>query len=382
MKPRRALAALVDANALVPVSLLLFLAAMIAPGSRTVEALQGKPRIECEFQVGETCGYYESILNAAEPGSLEPSNQNKANAKPSFTFVPFGASNIVEVIPTYLRWRIRPSLDLCWNGTTFRSSSLGYRTPEIDLKKPRNVYRILVFGSSNTMGHGVDDDVVYPRLLEDWLNEQVNPPIHVEVVNLAVSGDSPSRRLQRLREEAGRFQADWILCDASPLDYPLEEDHLETIIHSEPPVEIPFEFVREALARAEVSAADSREAFRLKLRGEIEELLEGSYAGWKVEADRLGIPLTMVILPRADRKLQSPRIVELILSMAGLNGIDVIDLSSVFGGFAVSQFRVSERDKHPSALGHRALFDGLQTQLLQRGGLPGLSLPQTHQAQR
>jgi hypothetical protein len=114
--------------------------------------------------------------------------------------------------------------------------------------------RQIIFGSSNTMGHGVDDGAVYPRLLEQWLNERVGTRLRVEVVNLAVAGGSPSRRLQRLREEGGRFQADLILCDASPLDHALEEDHLEAIVHSSPPIEIPFGYVREALLRAGVTA--------------------------------------------------------------------------------------------------------------------------------
>ena len=58
------------------------------------------------------------------------------------------------------------------------------------------------FGSSNTMGHGVDDWAVYPPLLEEWLNERAGSRLRVEVVNLAVAGESPSRRLERIRVEA------------------------------------------------------------------------------------------------------------------------------------------------------------------------------------
>src|SRR5208282_5780145 len=92
-----------------------------------------------------------------------------------------------------------------------------------------------------------------------------------------VAGESPSRRLQRLREEGGRYQADWILCDASPLDHALEEDHLEAIVRSSPAIEIPFEYVREALLRAGVTAADSPDSFRRKLRGQYEALLDGAH---------------------------------------------------------------------------------------------------------
>lgn len=378
MKPSAFTGFVLGRDWLVPVSLFLLVVARLGSDSRLIQAMQGISRIERELQPGVTLGYYETILNAGETGNhgAEVCNSKDIPGHPGF--VPFGAANIVEAIPTYIRWKIRPNLALRWNGSTFCSSSLGYRTPEIDLPKPGNVYRILVFGSSNTMGHGVDDDVVYPRLLETWLNQQFDTGIRVEVVNLAVSGDSPSRRLQRIRDEAGRFQADWILCDASPLDYSLEESHLEAVIRSTPPIEIPFEYVREVLLRAEVSAQDSPEEFRLKIRGEMEELFDGSIAGWKEEADRLGVPLSLVILPRADRKSQSSKIVALIRSLADRNGIDVIDISRAFDDLELDEFRVSEQDKHPSALGHQALFEELQSALVDRGGLPGLSLPTPH----
>ncbi len=289
-------------------------------------------------------------------------------------WIPFCAADLVESAQTYLLWRLRPNLDVRWNGTSFHSNSLGYRTPEVALKKPAHTYRVLVFGSSNTTGHGVDDNAVYTRLLEEWLNDRVGTGLRVEVVNLAVAGESPSRRLQRVREEAGRYHADWIVCDASPLDHALEEDHLEAIVRSSPAIEIPFEYVRAALQRAGVSAADSPAAFRRKLRGESKALLEGAYSGWREESDRLGIPLSLVILPRADRKSQSPVIAELMRTLARRHGLDFLDLSGAFDGLAPDQFRVSAWDRHPSALGHRALFEALRSELLRRAELPSLTL--------
>ena len=112
MKQSKALTSLAGRNALVPVSLLLLAVVQYAPGSRPVQAMQGLSRIDREFQTGETLGYYEDILNAAEPGNHEPGGERKgASGKPS-RFVPFGAAGIVEAAPTYLRWRIKPNLDV------------------------------------------------------------------------------------------------------------------------------------------------------------------------------------------------------------------------------------------------------------------------------
>ncbi len=271
----------VQITSLLPVSVVLLAASWIAPDSGAVRLLLGHPTIETALAQSETRGYYESILDASGNLHRNPSGKPSDVQPPPPGWTPFCDAGLVESVAGYLLWRIKPNLDVCWNGTSFRSNSHGYRTPEVALRKPAHVYRILVLGSSNTMGHGVGDDDLYPRLLEQWLNKNGVGGLRVEVVNLAVSGESPSRRLQRLHEEGGRYQADWILCDASPLDHALEEDHLEAIVRRNPPIEPPFDYVRAALQRAGVTAADSPEVFRRKLRSEHQALLDGAYAGWR-----------------------------------------------------------------------------------------------------
>jgi GDSL-like Lipase/Acylhydrolase family len=366
---------IVRGGSLLPVSILLLTSAWVAPESRVVKMLLGPSSLEKGLGQAETRGYYENILDASKLPNNDPSGMLDDDTHlPPPGWIPFYAAGLVEAEPTYLLWKLRPNLDLRWNGTSFHTNNLGYRTPEVALEKPPHVYRILVFGSSNTMGHGVDDEALYPRLLEQWLNEQIGAKLCVEVVNLSIAGESPSRRLRRVREEGGRYQADWILCDASPLDHALEEDHLEAIVRGSRAREVPFEYVREALVRAGVTPADSPDSFRRKLSGEHEALLDGAYAGWREESDRLGIPLSVVILPRADRERQSPLITELIRSLAQRHGLDFLDLSDAFDGLQLEQFRVAAWDRHPSALGHRALFQTLRSELLRRGTLPGMPL--------
>ena len=203
----------------------------------------------------------------------------------------------------------------------FRTNHLGLRSPEIELAKPPGTYRIVVLGSSNTMGYGVENDQMYPVLLERWLNERVGPSHRVEVVNLAVSGDSPSRRLYRLQQEARRFHPDWLLCDVSLFDPWLEDRQVHTALQLNLP--IPFTFVREAVQRTGVSPADTFEAFRDKFNGESERLFDDVYAGWSAEAKRIGVPLTLVILPRSDSKDQSPRLLRYIHSLADRHGLDL-----------------------------------------------------------
>ena len=167
---------IVRGGSLLPLSIFLLTSTWIAPESRMVEMLLGRSSIEKELAQVETRGYYESILDASKLLDRDPSGNLADDTQlPPPGWIPFCAAGLVESEQTYLLWRLRPNLDARWNGTSFHSNSLGYRTPEVTLKKPAHVYRILVFGSSNTMGHGVDDGALYTRLLEQWLMSGLVP---------------------------------------------------------------------------------------------------------------------------------------------------------------------------------------------------------------
>jgi GDSL-like Lipase/Acylhydrolase family len=309
-------------------------------------------------------GYYEGLLHA--PGAA-----GVAQAMgPPPGWVAFGApeAGLVEEVPSYQRWRMRPNLDTTWNGSVFRTNGLGYRSPEVTVKKPRGTYRILVFGSSNSMGYGIGNDEMYTLLLERWLNQQAGRPNAVEVVNLAVSGDSPSRRLYRMQQEAERLDPDWILCDISFFDPWLEDRQVQAAIDRTLP--IPFPFVEDAIRRTGARGGVSVQEFSESFRGESERLLEDVFAGWASESRRLGVPLTLVVLPRSDSKDKSTRLQAVIHSLAARNALDCLDISDGFDGLRVEEFRISEWDKHPSAGGHRAVFEAIRDALIARGGLP------------
>jgi hypothetical protein len=314
-----------------------------------------------------TLGYYEGLINAPVRDIV-----GDAPSPPS-GWLPFGGdvTGIVKEFATYLRWEMKPNLDMRWNGTVFQTNSQGFRTPEVRLEKPAGTYRVLVFGSSNTMGYGVNNNDMYTRHLEHFLNAWMAPSRRVEVVNLAVAGDSPTPRRDTNRKEAGRWNADWLLCDASALDSWLEDNHIHSVLQRGIP--IPFPFVQNAVRRSGATAADSVEVFRDKFRGESEGVVGSVFAAWSAEAARLQIPLTVVILPRGDSKGKSTRVFKLMRSQCERTGLDFIDISSAFDHMEVDEFRISNWDKHPNARGHQVMFEALRDAILRRGDLPGLS---------
>jgi hypothetical protein len=270
-----------------PIAMVVLLVIGGAAGdSALVSTLRGFS-IDDEDSHPRTLGYYEALLDSPAGGFA------RAELGPPRGWVAFGApdAGIIRELPAYRRWEMRPQLDIRWNGTVFRTNRHGYRGPDVELQKPEGTYRVVVFGSSNTMGYGVDNDEIYTRHLEKWLNGYLGEVNRVEIVNLAVAGDSPSRKLARIQYEAARWHADWIICDASALDAWLEDIQVHWALQSQ--VAIPYSFVQNAARRARITATDSIDAFRAKFQGQSERMLPEIYAAYGVEARRLGLPLTI-----------------------------------------------------------------------------------------
>ena len=347
-----------------PGTILLLTLGFASTESAWLSTLRGRGGVESEMRHARADGYYESLLREPSAGQDRPlEGRGPALAiRPPIGWRTFSDSGIVNESPDYARRRLRPGLDVRWNGRIFRTNSLGLRGPEIARKKPPATFRVVVLGSSNTMGHGVEDDEVYPRKLERWLDERAGPDRAVEVVNLAVSGDAPTQRLLRLRAEAATLDPDWILCDVTALDLSLEELHLRWVTENR--AEVPFDFVSKALRESGVAATDGPDEFHGKIRRFLRPLLDRTFAGWAAEASRIGAPMAVVILPRADAKVESPELFRMLRDLSTRHRLRYVDLSGAFDHLSIEEYRISPWDQHPNGLGHHLIFERLRRDLL------------------
>jgi hypothetical protein len=346
--------------------LVLLCAGILGRNSSIYLELSGRPERTSGGDDPIAHGYYEALINMGGRVLVDD------GSRPPVGWVAFGdpAAGLVREVPSYLRWEMPPKLDTTWNNTKFQTNGAGYRTPECQREKPAGTYRVVVFGSSNSMAYGVDEEDGYVRLLESWMRRGVSGGRRVEVVNLAVAGDSPSRRLYRLQIEAKRYQPDWIFFDASVFDGFLEASHLSAVLERHLPV--PLDYIRETMDRCGLKPGDSPEVVREKLGPEPDGLLEATYGVLATEARKLAVPVTIMILPRADSQKRSPKIVRAMHDSADRHGLEVIDLSEAFEGMTEPEFRLSAWDKHPSVRGHAAIFEALRDALILGHRLPWL----------
>ncbi len=90
----------------------------------------------------------------------------------------------------------------------FQTNSLGWRSHEIVLPKPKNVYRILCVGGSTTF-EGWANDTTYPELLEKKLRDYFHTDA-IEVINCGISGMTAESERRKLPEYF-RLEPDLIL---------------------------------------------------------------------------------------------------------------------------------------------------------------------------
>lgn len=99
---------------------------------------------------------------------------------------------------------------------TITSNSLGFRSSEYSKEKD-DAFRVIVLGSYQAFGHGVDDAETYPAVLEKALNEKY-PKKHIEVWNGGRHAGTAIIGLARMTYEIFDYDPDLIVLDYGFMD--------------------------------------------------------------------------------------------------------------------------------------------------------------------
>jgi lysophospholipase L1-like esterase len=87
-------------------------------------------------------------------------------------------------------------------------NSHGFRGPEFKTKKPENTTRLLILGDSVVFGWGVDQDSIFPALLQKMLDREIEK---VEVIPAGVGSWNTRTEYEYLKTEGIKFNPDVIL---------------------------------------------------------------------------------------------------------------------------------------------------------------------------
>lgn len=119
----------------------------------------------------------------------------------------------------YLRYELIPKIKF---GQVAINSD-GLRGPEYPVKKPENVFRILMLGDSETLAVNLSQQDTLSQQLEDLLNSN-SPSARYEVLNFGVEGYNTLQELEQLKANGLKYAPDlvilnYVLNDPEPGEY-------------------------------------------------------------------------------------------------------------------------------------------------------------------
>ncbi len=295
-------------------------------------------------------------------------------------WVDFRKADVIRYLDNdFLLFELKPNLcRTVFDGLPFRTNSFGMHGDPASLEKPSGTFRIAVLGASMDMGWGVRYEETYTHRLQEWLDSRADTDgrkaRRYEVLNFAVAAYSPLQRLETLRRKVMDFQPDLVVYSATTLDIRLMEIHLCDMLRLH--VDLKYDFVREAVGRTGIGPADLRvdrsgelidkQALKDKLRSCYWGLYDRTLGEIAAECRAAGVPLAMVIIPRAGSKDAPTRRAEPVARLRALaahHAIRTFDLSDTFDHDNPATLEVAAGDDHPNATGHGRLFEAIARSL-------------------
>lgn len=254
-----------------------------------------------------------------------------------------------------------------FQGTEFVINSMGYRDREYPVEKEAGSYRILVMGSSITLGWGVPQEKVFTELVEDELNKAF-PEKRVEIINTAVGNYNTEREIEQFFESGKDLKPDAVI-----LSFFIND--LEELSPPDP------NFILENFQLA-VMIWQKWVYFSTKYgwSKNFKEIYDGLYRSnspqWKKaqeNMDRLigycrekNIHITIAMTPDIHDFANYPfmNVHKMIKTFAAERNVDYIDFIDSLKSYPANELWNMPSDPHPNIFGHKMMAAQLKTYLL------------------
>ncbi|HOW89034.1 MAG TPA: SGNH/GDSL hydrolase family protein [Elusimicrobiales bacterium] len=255
-------------------------------------------------------------------------------------------------------------------------NSLGLRDREYAVPKPKGVYRIIVLGSSITLGWGVPEDRTFARLTEKALEGRAGP-MKVEVINAGIGNYNTQREVRSFLSKYAVLDPDMVV-----LTFFINDP--QTIEIKENPVLRNSQLAVLLWSRYQqgIRAAGIKETYADYYR----DLYSEKNPGWPVcvsELDRLAaycrgrkIRLMLAMIPDIHNLKDYPFLFahDMVRETAVPMGYSWLDLYDALKNEDAPSLWAMRGDPHPNVKGHELMAGFLAGRLLKdrpwEGGRP------------
>lgn len=298
-------------------------------------------------------GYYEEILfngfGTSEPFkfSERPHDMNELR------------NGLTHLVDNLLIRDLVPDTSGVFRNTEFSTNSFGMRDKEYALEVPEGTDRIALVGGSYEMGSGVSQGMNFESLLEDEWNSKEESPL--EILNFSGGGFQLIQSVYLIETRAIDFSPDHIILAVHTEDDYRMVASIARIIYKDQ--DLRYEYLKELVEELGLTGAMSKTELMYKLYPKVDLIRAWAYGYIAALCEENGIGLSLLYLPATEDELD-PDERERIFTLARSNGMNIIDLSSVYDGVEMDDIMVSQWDSHPNEDGHRIIADLIYPELI------------------
>ncbi|MFB6215826.1 MAG: SGNH/GDSL hydrolase family protein, partial [Candidatus Aenigmatarchaeota archaeon] len=244
-------------------------------------------------------------------------------------------------------------------------NSHGFRDHEYNKEKPENVFRIVTLGDSITMGHGVELNETYSKVLQRLLNNR-SENVTYQVLNFGFPGYNLQEKEEVFHSKVVEFNPDVIVLQYLPDDLYnwTRFEMFERKALREYKRAHNLERVSDmGLRIAHLNANKMYMRYLERMHRKKPEKVEDRLRRYLRKMDR--------IYPQRPFLILAPRSFEFstLEKIADDYGWHVLEMDSAYEGYSEEEVKIHEKDEHPNALGHRLLALHLHRKLKDMGVL-------------
>jgi D-alanyl-lipoteichoic acid acyltransferase DltB (MBOAT superfamily) len=305
-------------------------------------------------QTGQGRSYYEN-LTSADKGSSQFWESMTAKFNATFALSDFTFENDSNVR------ELKPNVHIEVDGMHIDTNRWGMRDRDHALAKPSATLRMAILGSSHVMGYGLPAGEMFEPILEERLNRRRHFDGNFELLNFAVSGQSPLGQIWMLQHRVFAFHPDMVMFVAHVNDFDWATRDVEADLRRN--VALPPGFPSQLFAQANVTNR-TIEAFAMRrLKPQQSHILSFCYQQIVQECQSIhALPVCIFLPVPSDLPLDRAK-ASALLRIADEAGFVTVDLSDIFAGYKPNELMLHDIGNHANAKAQALIANALYDRL-------------------